>query len=320
MLYRPGLLTYDNYGLEGYRTWPRNVITRTANPVYDEFGDFLVNGVEVYHLRENRRFDDPAQVFSGSIIAKPNNYEGFLNRLMVADDSYNSWQTRLIIGDRIRTHFSPLILDLAALNGIRWDLANERHNFSVLASRMDKPVLSQEDATALSTVAFASYLLGGHWQWRWRTIDLSTSYVNLFRIDTRSPPDWNGMKGQLPNRVQVIDYLVVRIEDTSPLDGNGPGSSTSISCSTASGETISNLLSRGTTPRILIRAFPTRTSSSNGRFRPMWKCCKATAWAPIRCRPPNPVVFSAPMARTMYCSGSRYPRMRKWCRPPSRRY
>ena len=165
MLYRPGLLTYDNYGLEGYRTWPRNVITRTANPVYDEFGDFLVNGVEVYHLRENRRFDDPAQVFSGSTIAKPNNYEGFLNRLMVADDSYNSWQTRLIIGDRIRTHFSPLILDLAALNGIRWDLANERHNFSVLASRMDKPVLSQEDATALSTAAFAAYLLGGHWQW-----------------------------------------------------------------------------------------------------------------------------------------------------------
>ena len=221
MLYRPGLLTYDNYGLEGYRTWPRNVITRTANPVYDEFGDFLVNGVEVYHLRENRRFDDPAQVFSGSTIAKPNNYEGFLNRLMVADDSYNSWQTRLIIGDRIRTHFSPLILDLAALNGIRWDLANERHNFSVLASRMDKPVLSPEDATALSTAAFAAYLLGGHWQWRWRTIDLSTSYVNLFRIDTRSPPDWNGMKGQLPNRVQVIDYLVVRIEDTSPLDGDG---------------------------------------------------------------------------------------------------
>ena len=221
MLYRPGLLTYDNYGLEGYRTWPRNVITRTANPIYDEFGDFLVNGVEVYRLQENRRFDEPSQLFSGSNVAKPNNYEGFLNRLIVADDGYQSWQTRLIIGDRIRTHFSPLLLDLVALNGIRWDLANEDHGFTMIASRMDKPVLSQEDSGALATAAFASYLMGGHWQGRWRTIDLSASFVNLFRIDTRSPPDWNGMKGQLPNRVQVIDYMVVRIEDTSPLDDNG---------------------------------------------------------------------------------------------------
>jgi len=56
LLYRPGTLTYDNYGLEGYRPWPRNALTRTANPVYDEFGNFLVNGVEVYLLEENRRF------------------------------------------------------------------------------------------------------------------------------------------------------------------------------------------------------------------------------------------------------------------------
>ena len=159
MLYRPGLLTYDNYGLEGYRTWPRNVITRTANPIYDEFGDFLVNGVEVYRLQENRRFDEPSQLFSGSNVAKPNNYEGFLNRLIVADDGYQSWQTRLIIGDRIRTHFSPLLLDLVALNGIRWDLANEDHGFTMIASRMDKPVLSQEDSGALATAAFASYLI-----------------------------------------------------------------------------------------------------------------------------------------------------------------
>ncbi len=223
MLYRPGVLNYENYGLEGYRTWPRNVLTRTANPIYDEFGEFLVNGVEVYRLQERRRFDEPATLFTGSVVAKPNNYQSFLNRLMVADDNYQEWQTRLIIGDRIRTHFSPLMLDLVALNGIRWDLTNQRHNFTMVASRMDKPVFSQEDAGAIGIGAtpFASYLMGAHWQWDWRTFDMSASYVNLFRVDSRSAPDWNGMKGQLPNRVQVIDYLVVRIDDTSPLDGNG---------------------------------------------------------------------------------------------------
>ena len=220
LLYRPGPLTYDNYGLEGYRTWPRNLLTRTTNPIYDEFGGFLVNGVEAYRLQETRRFDDPVQVFTGSHLDKSSNYQAFLSRLMVADDSYKDWQTRLIIGDRIRTRFTPLVLDMAALNGVRWDLSNQHHGFTVVTSRLDRPVFAGTEGTARTT-AFAAYLLGSHWQWRWRTIDLSASYVNMFRIDSRSPSNWNGMRGQLPNVVQPVEYLVVRIEDSSMRDGGG---------------------------------------------------------------------------------------------------
>jgi hypothetical protein len=220
LLYRPGLLTYDNYGIEGYRPWPRNVLTRTANPVYDEFGQFLVNGVEVYRMEETRRFDDPVNPFSGSTVNKPGNYTNYMNRLMVADDSYNNWHTRFIIGDRIRTHFSPLVLDLAALNGIRWDVANEKHNFTLATSRLDRPIFDTRDAV-LATNPFAAYLLGGHWRGRFNTFEVAASYVNLFRVDSRSPPKWDGMKGQLPNVNQIIDYMVVRIDDSSLLDGDG---------------------------------------------------------------------------------------------------
>ncbi len=220
LLYRPGPLTYDNYGMESYRAWPRNILTRQANPIYDEFGSFLVNGVEVYRMQETRRFDDPIAPLNGSRIDKTPNYDNFMNRLMVADDSYKGWQTRLIIGDRIRTHFSPLVLDLAQLNGVRWDLSNRHHSFSVVSSRMDRPVHVGTEGL-VGTAAFAAYLLGGHWQWRWRTIDMSASYVNLFRIDSRSPSDWNGMKGQLPNRLQPVEHLVVRFDDSSVLDGEG---------------------------------------------------------------------------------------------------
>ena len=221
MLYRPGVLTYDNYGIEGYRPWPQNVLTRGANPIYDEFGKFLVNGVEVYRLQESRRFDDAPGVFSGSTINKPGTYDSYVNRLVVADDSYKEWQTRLIIGDRISTHFSPLVLDQASLNGIRWDLASPSQGFTIAASRLDRPIFTSRDAGILADAAFASYLLGGHWQGRFRTIDVSGSYVNLFRVNTRSSPDWNGMKGQLPDVAQVVDYLVVRIDDSSPRDGEG---------------------------------------------------------------------------------------------------
>ncbi len=221
LLYRPGTLTYDNYGLEGYRPWPRNALTRTANPVYDEFGNFLVNGVEVYLLEENRRFDEIPGVFFGSRISKPGTYDSYTNRLMVADDSYREWNTRLMVGDRIRTHFSPLVLDLAALNGVRWDLADRDQGFTLAISRLDRPIFTDRDAGPLGDVAFATYLLGGHWQGRWRTIEMSASYANLFRIDSRSPPKWNGMKGRLPQVTQAVDYLVVRVEDSSERDGEG---------------------------------------------------------------------------------------------------
>ena len=223
LLYRPGLLTYDNYGIEGYRPWPRNVLTRTANPVYDEFGQFLVNGVEVYRMQETRRLEkNPVSAFfEGSNHLKPANYDSYVNRLMVADDSYNAWHTRFIIGDRIRTHFSPLYLDLAALNGIRWDLANETQAFTVVSSRMDRPLFRQADVAALGTTQTAAYLLGGHWRGKFNTIEAAASYVNLFRIDSSARPNWNGMKGRLPKINSVIDYLVVRVDDSSILDGEG---------------------------------------------------------------------------------------------------
>lgn len=222
LLYRPGILTYDNYGLEGYRPWPRNVLTRAANPIYDEFGHFLVNGIEVYQLQESRRFDEvEGGVFFGSRVYKPAAYDSYTNRLMVADDSHNSWSTRLIIGDRIRTHFSPLVLDLAALNGVRWDLANPNHCFTLAASRMDRPIFSSRDAGSLADAAYATYLLGGHWQGRYRTLELGASYANLFRVNSRAAPEWNGMKGGLPQAVQEVDYLVVRVDDSSVRDGVG---------------------------------------------------------------------------------------------------
>ena len=221
LLHRPGVLTYDNYGIEGYRPWPRNVLTRGANPIYDEFGSFLVNGVDVYRLQESRRFDDAPGVFVGSSISKPATYESYVNRLVVADDSYKNWQTRFIIGDRISTRFSPLFLDLASLNGIRWDLASQHHGFTVAGSRLDRPIFTNRDSGPLGDVPFASYLIGGNWRGNYRTIEMSASYVNLFRVDSRSAPDWNGMKGSLPNVTQEVDYLVVRFEDSSPRDGEG---------------------------------------------------------------------------------------------------
>ena len=47
---------------------------------------------------------------------------------IVGFDSYNDWSARLIIGDEIRTFFTPLTLDMTGVNGIRLDVDKGRPN------------------------------------------------------------------------------------------------------------------------------------------------------------------------------------------------
>ena len=108
---------YRNYAYEGYRPYESLVFGRDRTPQFDNMGQFVMNGVNVFELQEFRTL----QTTPGSIIGKERQYGDFLNRLVIANDSYKGVDTRLIIGDRIRTKFTPLTLDLAAMNGLRVD-------------------------------------------------------------------------------------------------------------------------------------------------------------------------------------------------------
>ena len=109
MLFKPGE-PYVNYAYEGYRAYESLIFGRDRTPQFDNLGQFVMNGVSVFELQEFRTIDP----VSGSIIAKPRLYQGYLNRLVIADDSYSGVSTKLIIGDRVRAKFTPLTLDLAA--------------------------------------------------------------------------------------------------------------------------------------------------------------------------------------------------------------
>jgi hypothetical protein len=244
---------YTSYAVEGYRRMGRDAYERLTVPVFDEFGTLVMNGMEIYNLSQwHPSRDDPATVprEPGSILRKGLQYHDYLARLVVAHDTFRGSNQRIIIGDRIRTRFSSLTLDQAALNGIRWDGDFGRSKFSAVTSRVDKPIFALEGvfpwehlrasalgisgygpASGLSQSLLAAFLLGGHGETQLGIFTIGATCANQFRVDTQIDLSRNSFKGTLPTRTPsgiapalrpaAIDYLVVKVADGSDRDGGG---------------------------------------------------------------------------------------------------
>ena len=79
LMYRPGE-GYISHSREPYKHWPRSYLVRPEDLVYDELGNFVTEGIEVFRLRESRTLD-PAP---GSVIDKSRYFKDYLSRLAIA--------------------------------------------------------------------------------------------------------------------------------------------------------------------------------------------------------------------------------------------
>ena len=86
---------YVNYAREGYWPYQSLLYGRDRTPQFDNLGQFVMSGTNVFELQQ---FHTIAPT-PGSIISKPRLYGSYLNRLIVADDSYKGVDSRLMIGD-----------------------------------------------------------------------------------------------------------------------------------------------------------------------------------------------------------------------------
>ena len=249
LLSRP-LPEYENYAVEGYRRMGRPEFDRVTTLVFDDFGNMIMDGVEIFQLTQSHPvFDDPATPNRepGSTLRKGLYYHDYLTRLVLSQDSYVGSNQMFIIGDRIRTRFTSLTMDQAALNGIRWDGDFGRHNFTLVSSRVDKPIYELESTWKFEDVVgydervgvipglgqsiLAAFLLGGFGQTRIGIFDVGLTYLNQFRVDTQVGLAQNSFKGALPvrdpggigvaRRPSFIEYLVVKIADETDRDGQG---------------------------------------------------------------------------------------------------
>jgi len=209
---------YQNYARQGYRPYTAGIFGRTTRNAYDELGTFLMDGVQVYELDEGRTVAPSP----GSYVDKGYFYGAYLNRLLVAQDSYRNWASRLIVGDQIRTKFTSLTLDMVALNGIRWDVEVDGSQLSLVASRQDWPIYNDADNAQHNAQDWATYLLGGHFERSLGALDLSLSYVNQHRTNSLVRWGENSLKGVLPATNNPPAYVVVKVSDDSDNDETGP--------------------------------------------------------------------------------------------------
>lgn len=225
LLFKPGE-PYVNYAYESYRSYENLIFGRDRTPQFDPLGQFVMNGATVFKLQEFRSIR-PAP---GSIIGKPELYGVYLNRLVIANDSYKGLNTQLIIGDRVRTKFTSLTLDLAAMNGIRLDTHFKGGSLVFATSRVDKPIFEelqnrdhQMHGEELSDFRprWSTYLLGGDLRTQLSGLDMGMSWVNLYRTDSSKKLNESTYKGTLPTTGRAPLWIVVRVVDQNPEDEIG---------------------------------------------------------------------------------------------------
>ena len=225
LLFRPGE-PYINYAYESYRSYENLIFGRDRTPQFDPLGQFVLNGATVFQLQEFRTIRPAA----GSIIAKPRLYEAYLNRLVIANDSYKGANSQLIIGDRIRTKYTSLTLDLAAMNGIRLDTHFKGGSVVLATSRVDKPIFESvlnADHRIHGTEGsefrprWSTYLMSGDVRTQLPSLDMGLSWVNQYRTDSFKKLSENSFKGTLPTTGRPPEWIVVRVSDQVPEDNAG---------------------------------------------------------------------------------------------------
>ena len=214
---------YENYGWADYENYRLN--TTPYLRTYDTFGDFIVEGYDVFTVEEFRTRSPQL----GSLARKGQFYQNWLRHLVIADDSYGGWNTRLMVGDFIHTTFTPLTLDLVNFNGLRFDaISSTDKQLTLVVSRISDPMkMKTSGRTDLGrqgqrrNINDGVYLLGGHWEISIGDVfTLGTSYVNLHRFDSQRGFRANSRRGLAPQNT-VPREIVVRFEDDSPEDGRG---------------------------------------------------------------------------------------------------
>ncbi|MCE5252353.1 hypothetical protein LLG96_19305 [bacterium] len=240
LLFKPEM-EREFYGREGYHRYGRSIVNRSANPKYDNFGNYIMDGVRIFewneekinskHVERNEKF---SKMYKTNPIDEGEYFRQYLNNLVVVHETTKTFSTRFIVGNEVRAKFSPLTLDMAALNGVRWDMNFYENNLTFVSSRADMPLwfsrdfVNDEDRFRQVPV----YLTGGHYERKFGIFNVAANYVNQYKTDSTQPRHFSNktiasdlrdsITGQISYDPEDVLMLVVKLEDGSRFDGNGP--------------------------------------------------------------------------------------------------
>lgn len=130
---------YQNYGSEPYS---RVDVKRDADSYYDLFGEHITDGFHIYSLLSDRRTYSLTNKQGFDSLGLANNeewatthyWDNFTN-LVATRDEVGGLKSTILVGDQIKTRFTPFTLNMTNYRGIRWDILTQRFKLTALASR-----------------------------------------------------------------------------------------------------------------------------------------------------------------------------------------
>ena len=227
-LQRPGMEGYRNYAEYSYRNY-RSILR--IDPRYNFFGDFLAEGFRAFRLDDQR----PGR----NLVSKDGVYRGMFSSLLVARNSYGRFNLALTIGDEVRSHLTPLTMQRASFNGLRWEMEFANNRVTLLSSRgfdnsdfPDFPAFStpiNADAQNLvqtGTYGYAFeieednpvYTFGAHWETQaGDVLTLGMTFLNQQQVNAGALREDSFLSGSVPYPQMLPPRkLMLRITDDSP--------------------------------------------------------------------------------------------------------
>gem|GEM_PF-5184752 len=201
---------YFNIAREGIS----NYIIELYRAYFDMFGNFLVEGYDLY------TFDTViAKVNGASRISKSGQFNTFFRNMVIASDQYKDTYAKVVVGNVIRTIFTPFTFYRLLLNGVRFDVWTPKWEGTLIVSRMgagpSPPANVQLNQVPDSgNLTEFTLLVGGHGEVAiGDALKVGGTYLDIFH----SLAERMNFKGALkPNPPSYVD---LRFSDDSPQDG-----------------------------------------------------------------------------------------------------
>ena len=185
--------------------------------LWSPLGDYQVIGYDLFSWIERRQ---PEQRSGSALFKDWGSWQPIFTNVVVARDGYGDWGYSAIVGDGLIARLSPLTLSRSDLNGLRFDLARPRLKLTGLASRISKPNRQTYQPSAdifEVNQRHLTMLLGGRLQTDLGVLSVGFNGANLHTYTSNLPG--NSIKGALRQDQPLFEYLVVRISDDAPYDG-----------------------------------------------------------------------------------------------------
>lgn len=190
---------YKNYGAEDWESYLQRYDCKN---LYDLFGNYMLTGRDLVNYSMRGQSDLGIYFFKSPLLAQN------LGCLVIVRDEFEGTKSRFMLGQEIATNFTSLTLKKPQYNGFRWDILNDKTEFSFLTTITDAKAVAElyqrfSGGKTEYKRDVSYYLVGVHNVSRLGDlIKVGLTFLDQYNMDTRESLFSNSFKGIDPDKTK----------------------------------------------------------------------------------------------------------------------